>query len=117
MKSNPLQTVGLFAAGIGGACLSIAASLIASGPAEAGPRCGQYETKQERQICRGLRDGIRREIREGDHTFTRYDRWHPSVHRPFYWDNRTQDERAADGIHEGLCREGLISGKDCRKFR
>jgi len=84
--------------------------------AEAGPRCGQYDTHQERQICRGLRDGIRREIREdrrdrwGRHGWDRRDRWERR-HGWNRWDRNDGNtrRRIEEGLADGLA--DLIRGR------
>jgi len=69
--------------------------------AEAGPNCGKYDTKQERQICRGLRDGIRREIREDRYgNYGRYDRY-DRFGRYDRHDERTR-RRVENGLAKGL---------------
>jgi len=79
--------------------------------AEAGPNCGQYDTKQERQICRGLRDGIKREIREDlrDARYDRYGRYVP-YGRLGRFENYNRydrhDERMRRRVENGLA-EGL----------
>jgi len=111
-QMNTKQTVPHVAGFLAGTAF-VGGLMVAFAPAaDAGPNCGQYNSKQERQICRGLRDGIRREIREDlryEHgrQFSRYDRWHPSIQRPHGWDQRTR-RQISDGIYKGLRREGLV---------
>jgi len=83
-----------------GASIALVGAMSFASPAEARPRCGQYETRQERQICRGLRDGIRREIREE----RRYHghRWQGGHRYHGYRDYRSTEQKVRDGIREGL---------------
>jgi len=96
-----------FALGLGGAILGMTFAAVAPQRAEAGPNCGQYDTKQERQICRGLRDGIRREIREDRYgrrygRYGRYDRYDR-------YDRHDTRRRVEDGLADGLA--DLIRGR------
>jgi len=100
-----------FALGISGAMIGMAVAAVAPQSVEAGPRCGQYDTHQERQICRGLRDGIRREIREDRrdrwdrHGWDRRDRWERRLDRH----NHNTRRRIEDGLADGLA--DLIRGR------